>query len=69
VEFLVLPVLIGWGVLWVWALIDIGNRPDAQWRAAGESKTMWFLLVFVLQFFGLLFYLFSVRPKLASVAR
>ena len=59
--------VIAWLVVWIWALQDAGRYTDEEWRAAGESKTTWFLLILVLQFFGTLFYLLSVRPKLLAV--
>lgn len=58
--------LLGWVGLWFWALFDSGRWDDETWRAAGESKTTWFLLILVFQFFGTLFYLASVRPKLQA---
>lgn len=64
IELLFLLPLLGWGVLWVWALADIATRDDDEFRAAGESRAMWFVIVFVLQFFGLLGYLLWARPKL-----
>lgn len=41
---------------------------DEEWRSAGESKSIWFLAILVLQFFGTLVYLVSVRPKLRIAA-
>lgn len=58
-----MPVLL-WLVGWLWALYDAGSRDAALWRAAGESKATWFLLILVLQFFGTLAYLLWVRPRL-----
>lgn len=55
-----------WIGIWVWALFDAGSYPEEIWRRAGESKTMWILLILVLQFFGTLFYLLRVRPKLLA---
>ena len=63
-EFLLLPIpvlLIG---VWIWALADIASHDDEAWRTVGESKTVWFLLVTVLQFFGTVAYLVGTRPKL-----
>ena len=59
---------VGWFVVWIWALQDAGRYTDEEWRSAGENKTIWFLLILVLQFFGTLFYLMSVRPKLQAGA-
>ena len=59
---------LGWLAMWIWALQDAGGYPEDTWQSAGESKATWFLLILVLQFFGTLFYLFSVRPKLQAAA-
>ena len=60
-EALILVPFVAWGITWLWALGEIGSTPHEVFRAAGESKTVWFLLVLVLQFFGLLAYLISAR--------
>lgn len=64
--FGLLPIFlfIGWIVLWIWCLVDIRRFSPEAWRSAGESKAMWTLAIVVLQFFGTLFYLSSVRAKL-----
>jgi H+/Cl- antiporter ClcA len=59
-------VLVGWLVLWIWTLMDSNKYSEEEWRAAGESKTTWLLLIVVFQFFGTLFYLLQVRPKLQA---
>jgi hypothetical protein len=61
-----IPVLI-WLAIWLWALVDAGGRPAQVWRQAGESKTMWMLLILVLQFFGTLLYLWRVRRRLIAI--
>jgi hypothetical protein len=65
-EALIPVVFILWGVVWVWALVEIGSTPPEAFSAAGESKTVWFLLVLVLQFFGLLAYLLSTRRRIRA---
>ena len=54
--------------LWIWTLIDIASYSDETWDRVGESKTVWFLLVTVLQFFGTLAYLLVTRPKLQEAS-
>lgn len=60
-----LPIIV-WLSVWVWALVDAGSRGEEQWQRVGESKTMWMLLIIVLQFFGTIAYLWMIRPKLIS---
>ncbi len=55
--------------MWLWTLYDAGSHPEETWRAVGESKPLWFLAIFVLQFFGTVFYLLWVRPKLMEQER
>lgn len=63
-----LPLLLflGWIAVWLWCLSEILSTPREAWDQIGESKTVWTLVVLVLQFFGTLFYLASVRPKLKT---
>lgn len=60
--YLVLP----WIILWLWGLFDLTKWPAEVWEDAGESRTVWFLLVFTLQFFGLITYLMRIRPTLMA---
>jgi hypothetical protein len=60
--------LLAWAALWVWTLYDAGSYSDDVWRSVGESKPIWFLAILVLQFFGTLVYLVSVRPRLRLAA-
>lgn len=64
IEALILLPFVGWLMLWLWTLLDAARFSDTAWRAAGASRTMWLLLILVLQFFGTLFYLLWMRPKL-----
>lgn len=57
------------GGAWLWALVDIATRPQWVYKAAGESKGLWFVVVLVLQFFGTIGYLAMARPELRRVER
>jgi Phospholipase_D-nuclease N-terminal len=64
-----LPILIGlaaWSLIWLWAIFDANRYPDEVWRRAGKDRSVWLLLILVLQFFGTLFYLLRVRPELRA---
>jgi hypothetical protein len=56
----------------VWALVDAAMRPDAVWKAAGSSKTLWVVLLavgLVLSIIGLVLaivYLAGVRGRLKA---
>jgi hypothetical protein len=51
------------------ALVDIVRRPDWQWRLSGQEKTLWLLLVILINFLAIpsLIYWFRIRPKLVAV--
>jgi uncharacterized membrane protein YwzB len=67
---LLLPVFLG---VALWALIDAAIRPDAAFRAAGQSKVLWiilpivgiFLFVIVGGILGVV-YLAAIRPKVKA---
>jgi hypothetical protein len=61
-----LLILLVWGIAWVWTLVDIVSWPGTTWAGSGQSKALWFILVFFFQFFGLLGYWAFARPKLVS---
>ncbi|KRF25276.1 PLDc N-terminal domain-containing protein [Phycicoccus sp. Soil803] len=57
-------VLIGF-VLWLWALVDALRRPDQQWKAAGQNKVLFVVLIVILGWLGALLYAVIPRPALA----
>lgn len=57
----------------IWALIDVIKTPEEAFVSIGQTKTTWLIVTigaFVcgILWFGALYYLFAVRPKL-KVAR
>jgi hypothetical protein len=56
----------------VWALLDAAHRPEWAWALAGRRRIVWmFVIMFgVLSVIGglvvSLYYLLSVRPKIAA---
>lgn len=66
--FTVLPVLI-WLAVSVLIAIDADKLHDEAWTLAGESKNVWLAISILLVWpFGLFFYLFLVRRKIATIA-
>jgi hypothetical protein len=64
-----LPVLI-WFAVSLWVALDADKMPEEAWALAGESKNVWSALAILLMWpFGLIFYLFVVRRKIAAFAR
>ena len=72
-ELLILVLLLGSVVLPLWGLVDAARRPDEEFRAAGQNKTLWIvlnalgLLVWGFGAVVALVYLLVVRPKVADV--
>jgi hypothetical protein len=60
-------VLVGF-VLWLWALVDALRRPAQQWRAVGQNKIL-FVVLIILGWIGALLYALIPRPALARQAR
>jgi hypothetical protein len=66
--FTVLPILI-WLAVSVLVAIDADKLHDEAWTLAGESKNVWLAISILLVWpFGLFFYLFLVRRKIAGIA-
>lgn len=49
---------------WVAALVDALRRPDAEWKAARQSKVLFVVLIVVLGWLGALLYAVIPRPQL-----
>jgi hypothetical protein len=67
--FLWFGLIVGSLVMFVIALVDIIKRPEWQWRLAGQEKTLWLLLVILVNALAIpsLIYWFNIRKKLIAV--
>lgn len=71
-ELLIVLLLLGSVVLPLWGLVDAARRPDGQFQAAGQNKTLWIvlnalgLLVWGFGAVVALVYLLVIRPKVAA---
>ena len=54
--------------LWVWSFVDVLGRSDEQWRAIGQEKIVWLLVVLFAGLPGSIAYLAAIRPKFARIA-
>jgi hypothetical protein len=74
IELLILLGVLGLLIIPIWAIVDAATRPESQWAAAGQRKTLWLVLLTagsLLPVIGLVLlvvYLASIRPQLKSVA-
>jgi hypothetical protein len=61
--------VVGSLVMLIVSLIDIVRRPEWQWKMAGQEKTLWLLLVILVNFLAIpsLIYWFNIRKKLKAV--
>ena len=62
-------VIAGSLVMMIVALVDIVRRPEWEWKIAGQEKTLWLLLVILVNFLAIpsLIYWFNIRKKLLAV--
>ncbi len=67
-ELIIIAFVLGTIGLWGWSLVDILGRPDHQWKAISQEKTLWLLVVLFVGLPGSIGYLLAIRPKLARVA-
>jgi hypothetical protein len=56
------------GVSMIVGAVDLIRQPGWAWKRAEESKVAYLILVLLLPLIGLAMYLFSARPKVATVA-
>jgi Phospholipase_D-nuclease N-terminal len=63
----ILVLLLGLMVLWLGSLVDALRRPDAQWKAAGQNKILYVVLILLLGWLGALIYAAVPRRALKRV--
>jgi hypothetical protein len=64
---LMLLVVVGSLVVWIWALVDCIRVPDDRYYRAG-TKLVWVLVIIFLQLIGAIVYLAVGRPDKATLA-
>ena len=55
-------------VYWIWSIVDVVKRPDNEWRAAGQSKVLWLVLIILLGILGSVIYHVLIRRSLRNAA-
>ena len=63
-----LLVWVALAALWVASLVDALRRPDSQWKAAGQNKTLFVVLIILTGWLGALLYAVIPRPALKAAA-
>ena len=67
VELIFVGVLLGSVGAWIWGLVDILGRNAYEWKAIGQDRTLWLVLLLFVGVPGALGYLLAIRPKLERV--
>lgn len=55
-------------VFWILALVDVARTPEHQFRAAGEEKVVWVLVVALVSVIGALIWWFAARRRVRAFA-
>lgn len=66
-ELFIIAFVFGMVGLWGWSLVDLLGRPEHQWKAIDQDRTLWVLAILFLGLPGSIGYLAFVRPKLSRV--
>lgn len=61
-------VILAGGVYWVIALVEVCRIPDGQYRAAGQEKITWILLLVLLHLIGAVAWAFGPRKRVLAAA-
>jgi hypothetical protein len=67
-ELIILAIVFGSIGTWVWSLVDMLGRPAHQWKAIGQERALWLLVILFVGLPGSIGYLLAIRPKLARAA-
>ena len=67
-ELILIAFVLGVFGTFVWSLVDVLNRPAHQWKAVGQDKTLWLLVILFVGLPGSIAYLAAIRPKLVRAA-
>lgn len=62
-ELLILGIVFGSIGAWVWSLVDILKRSEPEWKAIGQDRTLWLLVILFVGVLGSIGYLLAIRPK------
>lgn len=64
VGLILLVVFVALFALWIWGIVDAARRTEADFVAAGSSKTLWIVLNVLFAPLTTIIYAAAVRPKL-----
>ena len=67
-SLLVLAVILAFAVLWLWSLVDALRIHDQTWKAAGQSKLVWVVVIIFLGILGSVLYVAIPKRDLKTAA-
>lgn len=67
-ELFIIALVLGALGTFVWSLVDMLGRPEHQWKAIGQERAIWLILVLFAGLPATIGYLVAIRPKLARAA-
>lgn len=67
-ELIVIAIVLGAFGTFAWSLVDMLGRPAHQWKAVGQDRTLWLLVILFVGLPGSIAYLAAIRPKLVRAA-
>ena len=54
--------------LMVVGIVDIVRQPDHAWKASGQNKVLWIVLMVLLGLIAFAIYFLAIRPKVVAAA-
>lgn len=60
---IILAVVFGAIGVWTWSLVDILRRSEPEWKAIGQDRTLWLILVLFVGMIASVGYFLAIRPK------
>lgn len=67
-ELIIIAIVLGAFGTFAWSLVDMLGRPAHQWKAVGQDRTLWLLVILFVGLPGSIAYLAAIRPKLVRAA-
>ena len=67
IELIIIGFVFGSLGAFAWSLVDMLKRQEWQWKAIGQDRTAWLLVLLFGGVLGAAAYLLAIRPKFARV--
>lgn len=67
-ELVIIVFVFGSLGVWAWGLVDVLKHSEQEWRAIGQDRTTWMLVIMFAGVLGAAAYVLAVRPKWRQLA-